>query len=158
MRTHLSMRLAMPSLQLTTESPRNVAVRGRVALLVILLRHGQGNAADTDQTALGQRTNQSGLTIRISSANLAQSTAPHEDTTPAVSAVPFADGARATVVIGRANISVAGLAFHWVRFVFNHVVLGEGEGKTEKLKEVLRFISHLTSKKGGVRCIPPCPP
>lgn len=131
MRTHLSMRLAMPSLQLTTESPRNVAVRGRVALLVILLRHGQGNAADTDQTALGQRTNQSGLTIRISSANLAQSTAPHEDTTPAVSAVPFADGARATVVIGRANISVAGLAFHWVRFVFNHVVLG-GRGRVKR--------------------------
>lgn len=133
MRTHLSMRLTMPSLQLTTKTSRNVAVRGRVALLVVLLRHGEGHAANSDQTSLCQCANKSGFTVRIPTTNLAQASSSNKDTSTPVSAVPIADRSGTTVIIGRADVPVARLAFHRVGFVFNHVVLGQLEKKAREI-------------------------
>lgn len=57
--TNLSVGLAMAALQLTAQSPRDITVRGRFALLVVLLGQGQGNTTRADQAALRHPTNQS---------------------------------------------------------------------------------------------------
>lgn len=112
---YLSVSLPMSPLELAAEAPRDVAIRGSDALLVILFRRRQGHAAHAGQAARGHSTNQARLAVRIPAAHLAQSAAPHKDATasPAVSAVPIAHRSGTTIVIRRAQISVAGfLLFH----------------------------------------------
>lgn len=112
----------MASLQLTAESAGDVAVRRGLALLVVLLRAGQGHAADAGQTARRHSTNESRLAVRVPATQLAQTSSPHEDTAP-VGSVPIAHGPRTTVVVRGAEVSVAGLfQFHRERLLLNHVV------------------------------------
>lgn len=117
------MLLAMTSLQLTAQAQCHVALVAGLAWLVVLLGHGQGHTADTDWAALGQATNQPRITVRIATTHLTQTTTPGENATSVASAVPVTHGARATVVVRSAKISVARFLqlLHSVRILVNHI-------------------------------------